>query len=271
MFAGTSTGGILALGLAADLTPSQLRDFYVTNGKTIFDSSWEHNLVELDGLAGAKYDNEKLKEVLQEKFGDKLLKDLKPRILVPSFKLDNQQADRAERSWNPKFFHNFTGTDDDGECRLVDVAMATSAAPTYFPSYHEYIDGGVIANNPSMAAIAQVLDERNDPSNRGSLDEIKLLSVGTGLSLQYIAGQDLDWGDAQWIKPILNILMDGSVGVAAFECQRLLGDRYHRLEPKFPAGKSFAMDDVSRIVDLIDFARSVDLTETLAWLNTRAW
>lgn len=271
MFAGTSTGGILALGLAMDLSPSQLRDFYVTNGKTIFDSSWEHNLVELDGSAGAKYDNENLKRILRDIFGGKKLKDLRPRILVPSFKLDNQQADPAKRSWNPKFFHNFPGTDNDGESLVADVAMSTSAAPTYFPSYGEYIDGGVIANNPSMAAIAQVLDERNQSSDRGTLDEIKLLSVGTGLSLQYIKGQDLDWGDAQWIKPILNILMDGSVGVADFECKRLLGSRYHRLEPIFPAGQSFPLDDVGRIVDLIDFARSVNLTETLAWLNTCAW
>jgi uncharacterized protein len=271
MFAGTSTGGILALGLAMDLSPSQLRDFYVTNGKTIFDSSWEHNLVELDGLAGAKYDNENLKRILRGIFGGRKLKDLKPRILVPSFKLDNQQADPAKRSWNPKFFHNFPGTDNDGESLVADVAMSTSAAPTYFPSYGEYIDGGVIANNPSMAAIAQVLDERNQPSDRGMLDDIKLLSVGTGLSLQYIAGQNLDWGDAQWIKPILNILMDGSVGVADFECKRILGSRYHRLEPIFPAGQSFPLDDVGRIVDLIDFARSVNLTETLKWLNTCAW
>ena len=65
--------------------------------------------------------------------------------------------------------------------------------------------------------------------------------------------------------------MDGSVGVADFECNRLLGGRYFRLEPIFPAGRSFALDDVGRIVDLIDFARSVDLTNTLAWLEGCAW
>ena len=68
--------------------------------------------------------------------------------------------------------------------------MSTSAAPTYFPSYGVFVDGGVIANNPSMAAIAQALDGRNQASERATtLDEIKLLSVGTGASLQYIAGR----------------------------------------------------------------------------------
>ena len=54
---------------------------------------------------------------------------------------------------------------------------------------------------------------------RATLGEIKLLSVGTGVSLQYINGQDHDWGDAQWMRPILNVMMDGSVGVADFACK----------------------------------------------------
>ncbi len=53
MFAGTSTGGILALGMAAGLTPAQIRDLYVTNGKLIFDSSWSRAVVEIGGLSGA--------------------------------------------------------------------------------------------------------------------------------------------------------------------------------------------------------------------------
>jgi patatin-like phospholipase/acyl hydrolase len=271
MFGGTSTGGILALGIAAGLTPQQIRDLYVVNGKLIFDSSWMRDVVEIGGLSGSKYDNVNLKRILQETFGGLRLKDLKARVLIASFRLDNQETDASRRTWSPKFFHNFPGADSDGESLVVDVAMATSAAPTYFPSYEGYIDGGVTANNPSMAAVAQALDGRNQPTERAALEEIKLLSVGTGVSLQYIEGQDLDWGDAQWIKPILNVMMDGSVGVADFQCSQLLGDRYCRLEPIFPAGKAFPMDDVSKIVDLMDFARSFDLSDTLTWLKASGW
>ncbi|MGA7873017.1 MAG: patatin-like phospholipase family protein [Candidatus Binatus sp.] len=271
MFAGTSTGGILALGLAAGLTPAQIRDLYVTNGKLIFDSSWGRDVVELGGLSGSKYDNVNLKQILQDTFGALKLKDLKPRVLIASFSLDNQAAAPSPRTWNPKFFHNFTGADSDGESLVVDVAMSTSAAPTYFPSYGVFIDGGVIANNPSMAAVVQAMDGRNQAAERATLQEITLLSVGTGASLQYIDGQNHDWGDAQWIKPILNVMMDGSVGVADFECRQLLGDRYCRVEPIFPAGKSFAMDDVSKIVDLMDLANSFDLAGTVAWLQTSGW
>ncbi len=271
MFAGTSTGGILALGLAAGLTPAQIRDLCVTNGKLIFDSSWGRDVVELGGLSGSKYDNVNLKQILQDTFGALKLKDLKPRVLIASFSLDNQAAAPSPRTWNPKFFHNFTGADSDGESLVVDVAMSTSAAPTYFPSYGVFIDGGVIANNPSMAAVVQAMDGRNQAAERATLQEITLLSVGTGASLQYIDGQNHDWGDAQWIKPILNVMMDGSVGVADFECRQLLGDRYCRVEPIFPAGKSFAMDDVSKIVDLMDLANSFDLAGTVAWLQTSGW
>jgi patatin-like phospholipase/acyl hydrolase len=271
MFAGTSTGGILALGLAAGLTPVQMRDLYVINGKSIFDAGWARDVVELGGLAGSKYDNENLKGVLQHTFGAKRLKDLSARVLIPSFRLDNGDADPAQRTWSPKFFHNFPGADTDGDVLVVDVAMSTSAAPTYFPSYNEYIDGGVIANNPSMAAIAQVLDGRNDAGDRAALNEIRLLSLGTGLTLQYIAKKNLDWGGAQWIGPILNVMMDGSVGVADFESMQLLGPNYCRVEPIFPAGRSFALDDVSKIVDLMECAQSFDLAPAIAWLNRMSW
>jgi patatin-like phospholipase/acyl hydrolase len=208
LYAGTSTGGILALGLADGLSPAQMRDLYVVNGKSIFDASWVRDIVDVGGLAGAKYDNTNLRNILTHTFGAKRLGDLNRRVLVASFQLDNGSADSTQRTWAPKFFHNFPGPDSDADALIVDVAMETSAAPTFFPAYHGYVDGGVIANNPSMAALAQALDGRNPPSERALLSEIQLLSLGTGLSLQYIAGSDLDWGDAQWIKPIITLMMD---------------------------------------------------------------
>jgi len=272
MFAGTSTGGIIALGLASGMTPASMRDLYVTDGKLIFDSSWARDVVEIGGLSGAKYNNEELEVILKNTFGASKLQDLKSRVLIASFSLDNQSTDTNQRTWDPKFFHNFPGTDSDGESQVYDVALSTSAAPTYFPSHGVYIDGGVIANNPSLAAVAQALDGRNEPGERATtLGEIKLLSVGTGASLQYIAGVDHDWGDAQWIKPILNVMMDGSVGVADFQCQQLLGQNYCRLNPIFPAGKSFPLDDVSKVVDLMNLANAVDLTSTIAWLRATGW
>ncbi len=274
LYAGTSTGGIIALGLADRMTPAQMRDLYVVNGKSIFDSSWTRSVTDLGGLAGAEYHNQELKNVLNETFGAKKLGDLARRVLIASFQLDNNANDPAQRTWNPKFFHNFPGADSDADALIVDVAMETSAAPTYFPSYNGYVDGGVVANNPAMAALAQALDGRNQPQERAAgLDEIMTLSVGTGTALQYIdtsRGQ-LDWGDAQWVQPLINIMIDGSVGVADFECKQLLGPRYFRLAPIFKPGDAIALDAVGRVVDLINFAQAVDLTDAFTWLNLNHW
>ena len=107
LFAGTSTGGILALGLAAGLTPAQIRDLYVVNGKLIFDSSWARDVVELGGISGSKYDNMNLKQILQDTFGALKLKDLHSHVLIASFSLDNQAADPSSRTWQPEIFSQF--------------------------------------------------------------------------------------------------------------------------------------------------------------------
>jgi len=268
LFAGTSTGGILALGLAAGLTPAQMRDLYVVNGKSIFDAAWLRDIADVGGVAGAKYDNANLKALLGQTFAGATLDTLNHRVLISSFQLDDGAPNP---SWKPKFFHNFPGPDSDAAELVVDVAMETSAAPTYFPSYKGFIDGGVIANNPSMAALAQALDGRNPAAERAALQDITLLSLGTGTSLQYIKEKELDWGDAQWIKPLIGIMMDGSVGVADFQCKQLLGSRYQRLAPVFPAGISIGMDEVARIVDLLTFAQAVDINDTIAWLQRNDW
>ena len=67
-----------------------------------------------------------------------------PRIEPGDEHTGNQDRDDRQRMWKPKFFHNFEGEDSDGHLGVVDVALSTSAAPTYFPSYGGYIDGGVV-------------------------------------------------------------------------------------------------------------------------------
>jgi patatin-like phospholipase/acyl hydrolase len=266
LFAGTSTGGILALGLASGRSPAEMAQLYQTNGSKIFDDSWLDDLKDLGGLSGAEYDNVELRKILTSEFGTSTLKSLSPkRVLVSAFDLDNNETDPKKRHWKAKFFHNFPGSDTDGSEKVVDVAMYTSAAPTFFPSYEGYIDGGVVANNPSMAALAQVLDRRI--GKPAQLEDVSLLSLGTGSSLKYISGQRNDWGYAQWVKPLIELILDGSVGVADYECRQILGDRYHRLAPVFDPGTAIKMDDYERIPELIELARQVDLSDTVKWLK----
>jgi patatin-like phospholipase/acyl hydrolase len=262
LVAGTSTGAIIALGLADGLTPSDLVKLYRDNARKIFDDSWLDDLKDVGGLYGADYDNEKLRDVLKGVFGKIKLASLGKRVLVPAFDLDSGKLRGKVRMWKPKFFHNFPGPDSDGSELVVDVALRTSAAPTYFPSYQGYIDGGVAAINPSMAALALALD--GEAANQ-LLENVRLFSIGTGINPTYIEGQDLDWGFAQWAKPLITLMSDGVMGVADYQCAQLLDEHYHRLAPVLP--EAVALDDVSKLDDLIRYAKAEDLKDTIAWLQ----
>ena len=276
LLAGTSTGGIIALGLAGGKAVDELISLYRDNGKAIFDDSWFADIRDLGGLAGADYDQKNLEKILSGIFKDMQLKDLGKRVLIPSFNLDDANKDETKRTWNPKFFHNFPGEDSDGDESVVDVAMDTSAAPTYFPTRDTYIDGGVVANNPSMAAVAQTQDTRNtDPAPK--LDDIFLLSIGTGTNLSYIKGKNLDWGLAQWAKPLVSLLLDASMGIADFQCRHILKQNYRRIAPVFPHDTNIKLDEWKRSQELIDFGNASALTDSwsgddvVQWLSNVGW
>jgi patatin-like phospholipase/acyl hydrolase len=171
------------------------------------------------------------------------------------------------RTWKPKIFHNFKGADSDGDELAADVALYTSSAPTYFPSANGFIDGGVYANNPSIVALAQAISKKNQPAERAALDEIVMLSIGTGVSLTYIKGQTLDWGYAQWIKPLVNVLMDGVAGISDYQARQLLDDRYHRLQIVFDASESIPMDAVDKLDRMDHIASRHRLESTMQWIK----
>jgi hypothetical protein len=116
-----------------------------------------------------------------------------------------------------------------------------------------------------MAALAQVLDSRAKIRSRPDLEDIVLLSVGTGRLPYFIKGKRLDWGFAQWARPIINLMMDGSMGVADYQCQQLLGKRYHRVSPALAT--SISLDDWRKRDELEDVAKNADLSDTIKWLK----
>jgi len=265
LVAGTSTGGLLALGIAHQLDLQRIREVYVEKGPKIFADSWLDDLVDLGKIRGADYDIKPLRRELKDLFGDATLGSLRKRVLITAFDLDNESPKAEERTWKPKLFHNFPGPSSDRGALAADVGLYTSAAPTYFPSVDGYIDGGVYASNPAMCALAQTQDARYRPTP--SLNEVFLLSLGTGTSLQYIKGNYHDWGYAQWVKPLINLMLDGTAGIADYQCSQILGDRYHRLAPVFPAGTTVPMDDIDKIPYLIEFAEALPINETVEWLR----
>ena len=267
LIAGTSTGGILALGIASEKTLEDMANIYLKEGPKIFDDSFWDNLRDLGKSVGADYSNKALKKTLINTFGNQTLGALNKKVTIPTFDLDNESKDSKKRTWKPKIFHNFAGNDSDAKFLLSDVALYTSSAPTYFPSADGYIDGGVFANNPSMVALVQAISQRNKSKERANIDDIVLLSVGTGVSLSYIKGQTLDWGYAQWVKPLINILMDGVAGISDYQVAQLLGDRYQRLQIVFDSNETIALDDVSKLNRMSEIGSTFDVKQTQAWLE----
>jgi len=269
LIAGTSTGGIIALAIAKGTSPAELVELYKRLGPTVFNDSLWDNIKDLGSVLGAQYDTEPLERELKTFLGETTtLGQLTKSVLITTFDLDNLRPEADRRTWKPKLFHNM-GQENDADALAFKVGLYTSAAPTYFPTVDGYIDGGVYANNPSMCALAQSQDERAY-KNCPSFSDVVMLSLGTGTSLTYQEGMNLDWGMGQWVRPLISILMDGVSGIADFQCRKLLRDSYHRLAPVFPPGVKIDMDAIEHIALMIDFANQIDISDTVKWLK-QSW
>jgi patatin-like phospholipase/acyl hydrolase len=180
MICGTSTGGIIALGLASGMTAREIANFYETKGPLIFPYN---NPLSRKVAMGkqlsikSKYSDSELKKSLTEVFGTKKMRDINGHVvLVPAVNLTNGDNIVFKTPHQPEFTR-------DPEHLLVDVALATSAAPTYFPIARmetfegaQLIDGGVWANNPSLLGIIEALTYYVGP--RREYKRFRLLSVG---------------------------------------------------------------------------------------------
>jgi len=263
MIAGTSTGGILALALAKGLKPAELADLYYDLGSIVFKDNLLDDVRDLGRVIGADYATRHLRGELEKIFSDTRLEDLDKRVLITAFDLDNEAVPPEERSWKPKFFHNFPGEGSDGERRAADVALYTSAAPTYFPSVDGYIDGGVVANHPGMVALSQTQDKRSEIPDRPRVDEIRLFSIGAGKVLSHIKRPTHNWGLVQWAKPLLNLMLDAVSGVPDFQCRQMLGASYHRINYTFPDGKGIELDEWKKRDRLVEIGRK-EMTDKLS-------
>lgn len=269
LIAGTSAGGIIACGLADGLSPAAVRQFFYEKTPHIFADSLTDDLHDLGRLVGADYDNKSLRKELVRVFGTRTLGELQHRVLIPSFDLDNE-ATHKPRHWRPRYFHNFPCEESYCHERIVDVALRSSAAPTFFPTTDGYVDGGVVANNPAMVALSHTLDRSMEHYPLPALDEVRLLSVGTGLVNTYIPGKHLDWGIGQWALPLYQILLDGQVGVPDYQCRQLLGAGYHRLNYSYEVDEVVDIDDWRKrdlLVDIAEQRMTAELDRCARWLE----
>ncbi|WP_028402240.1 patatin-like phospholipase family protein [Ectobacillus panaciterrae] len=266
LVAGTSVGSFLALGLGSGKTPSEiLQMFSKRNLMSVFSNP---NRIP---ILRPRYSNASLKKLLTSFFTPNLrLKDFSKRTIVTAFDVGGPM----QASWKPVFFHNFP-LPEAGGATAVDAAMASAAAPIYFPSYNQLIDGGVFANSPSVAAIALAVDRL---LGNQSLDNLVLLSIGTGCEELRITQDTSEWGFGQWSYnspekqrskepqfPLLSVMLNGSVEADSLYSQCLLGNRYHRLNPML--SENVALDDVKAYDLLVETALSANLQPTIQFLR----
>ncbi|MCW3123043.1 MAG: hypothetical protein JWQ38_2535 [Flavipsychrobacter sp.] len=240
LIAGTSTGGIISLGLtmpdeygAPKFTAEDMLNIYVKNGGRIFPpkSISILGLLAPFGLADKPYDNKSLEGLFLEKFGDTRMKDALVPLLITSYEVQEGR---------PFYFTTREAMMKEDENKLFrEAARSTSAAPTYFkPSKVKYqdeqmsfVDGGIFANNPSILAYGEAKElwkAKNKPVVTKAPDNSKgfdavvtadnndlpfyMLSLGTAYTACNIKRSEVDdWRTANWLNPMLTDVFARSV------------------------------------------------------------
>lgn len=254
LIVGTSTGGIIACAYLLDknykvYNSKDILDLYFDKKDDIFKSSWGRAIFSVGGITDAKYSHHYFEEVLDEYFGDQMLSNLTKPCLITSYDIERRKAVFFKQHYAHVPGRNFL---------VKDIIRSTSAAPTYFePSYikddlgemHALIDGGVFANNPTMCAFAEVKSYFKE-----SADNMCILSLGTGqVEESYMHKKVKRWGKADWIKPVLDVMMSGVSETIDYQVHQIFKsfdkeDHYLRLQPDLttmPKGSSEKMDDIS--------------------------
>lgn len=245
LIAGTSTGGIIAMGLVIpgpDGRPAfSAQDgvaIYEERGPDIFARDHKAMLHSVGGLLHERYHADGLEAVLCKTFGSARLSEALTDVLVTSFDLGRRETfifSSRRAQIEPE--HDFP---------MWEAVRATTAAPTFFPpaqlvdsggTVRALIDGAVYANSPAMCAFGEV--EREHLGN-----DVVLVSLGAGMhTTEFLYEEVKEWGAAHWARPLLEIVLDGSAQTNDHVLGELLGpERYFRLQCRLNEA-SDALDD----------------------------
>ncbi|MCX2743644.1 patatin-like phospholipase family protein [Mangrovivirga sp. M17] len=259
--AGTSTGAILVLyylvpgeGGKPKFTADEAVKIYLERGDTIFDVNIWQAITSFKGVSDEKYDARELEKALDDTFKELKLSELIKPCIISSYDIKNGK---------PHFFKQHRSTNDIYNFRVKDIARATSAAPTYFEcalikneigTSYPLIDGGVFVNNPSLVSYSEARTMTFGDIKNPTAKDMMIVSLGTGSTpKRFEYKKAKDWGPVSWIKPSLDIMMDGnSQTVDHHLCQiydtlKEEADRknYHRLTPNRLTADP-AMDNASK-------------------------
>lgn len=268
LIVGTSTGSILAVALAAGVALEDVSELYRTKAGKIFQKpmplqdgcastkvktiAWVlRNLFSPANTSGAL--REALTKVLREETLREVFERRRIALCVPTIDAESQQA------WVFKTPHGPRLTRDDNY-KLVDVCMASAAAPVFFPMHtipspnpglktgHLFVDGGLWGNNPVLVGLVEAL-EFAAPDQK-----IEILSVGTcsGNRARTMQERDARRGSWQWRggSDIVALSLEAQASVFPYLAKtlvRAMGERVklHRLAEPTVSGeesKHLALD-----------------------------
>lgn len=244
LIVGTSTGGIIALGLGLGVPASEILRFYVERGPEIFPLMGTGDRLRgvLRHAWRSKQKPNALRQALRNVFGDQVLGDSTVRLVIPSYDGSSGDVHLFKTSHHPRFKR-------DHSVPAVEVALATSAAPTFLPAFSgssgtTLVDGGVWANCPAAAAVIEALTVMSQP--KGSVD---LLTVGTTEEPLHVPKGKQVGGMLQWIRFGPQLLMQAQAKGALAHAKLLTEERMLRVTETVEP-RRFSLDDPRCVSDL---------------------
>jgi patatin-like phospholipase/acyl hydrolase len=232
LISGTSIGGIIALGLAMEVPGHDIRTAFETNGTGIFSgratpSGLFGRAADLcRSLVSSKYGDTALRAAVTGIIGEEtLIGHLRHPCLIPAVNLSKG----APQVFKTDHHENFRV---DLNIKAVDAAMATSAAPTYFPiakiNDSLYVDGGLYANSPDLLALHEA-----EHFFRVSIEDVTVLSIGTTTAkFSFPSRRRKNFGLLEWAMGarLVQTMISSQQQLADFMLRQRLGDRYMRLD-----------------------------------------
>lgn len=241
LICGTSVGGILALGLAKEIPATNLKLMFEDEGKTIFG-----NRSLLRRLFGywlcAKHNNIGLRTVLTKYFSETTLGELKHRVFVPAV---NYATGRGQFFKTP----HHQSFEMDHRMRLVDVALATAAAPVYFPlSKHQrgiFADGGLVGNSPGFFGLHEI--RQFLAPNQQNLT-IRVLSIGTMTIGATLGGNEtVDRGFGKWRGGLFDLVISAQESSVDYMLRHELKNNYFRIDDQATPDQSKDVKELDRV------------------------
>jgi patatin-like phospholipase/acyl hydrolase len=221
-------------------------------------------------FTGCKYNNKALIDIANEIFGNKKLTDSNNLLCIPSYDLS------TGKNTIFKYPHKEGNLSRDKDIYMKDVAIATSAAPTFFPPHQidsknctgYHIDGGIWANNPILIGITDAL--KYFVGENKEYTDYEVLSIGN-INKNYSQVINSSWINRFWnifrLPTLIEMMMDSN-GQSIHHwsktiCENTKG-KYHRIEsftPSYDNVKDVTMDNTNK--NFIDYMKATGKRDAL--------